>query len=298
VKDFTLNPIYEFHANKKNIFVFDVGNGNIDINTVTSFGEEWSKFSNFSEEDILIAGDQYFDIVSKDIYVDKYILDVGCGSGRWSKYLSEKAKAIEAIDPSDAVFSAAKLLGNDENVRISRASVDNIPFADNTFDLVFSLGVLHHVPDTQAAMNKCVKKVKPGGYFLVYLYYSLDNRGFLFKSLFYISNIMRNIISRLPPKPKKLICDVLAILIYMPFVIVSKLIGYFGFTNILRHIPLSYYANKSINIIRNDSLDRFGTPLEQRFSKKEIHKMMVNCGLEDIVFSSSAPFWHAIGKKI
>jgi hypothetical protein len=62
-------------------------------------------------------------------------------------------------------------------------------------------------------------------------------------------------------------------------------------------IPLSYYSNKSFNVIRNDSLDRFGTPLEQRFSKKQIEKMMQKAGLHDIKFSNNQPYWHVMGQK-
>ena len=298
VKNFNTKPHSETQLEKKIISNFDIGDKNIDMDTVASFGEEWSKFKDFSDADIQIAGAQYFDIVPEEIYKDKDILDVGCGTGRWSKYLARLANNIEAIDPSEAVYSAAALLQNEDNVRISRASVDNIPFEDNSFDLVFSLGVLHHIPDTQNAMEKSINKVKPGGYFLVYLYYALDNRGFVFKTLFHASNLLRNVISRLPSVVKKLVCDVLALLIYMPFIIISKIIRMFGFSSVLNHVPLSYYADKSMNIIRNDSLDRFGTPLEQRFTKDEIRQMMVKSGLEEITFSEKAPFWHAIGKKI
>ena len=62
-------------------------------------------------------------------------------------------------------------------------------------------------------------------------------------------------------------------------------------------IPLSYYVGKSMNIIRNDALDRFGTPLEKRFSKETIRQMMNDCGLTDVVFSEKMPYWHALGKK-
>ena len=50
--------------------------------------------------------------------------------------------------------------------------------------------------------------------------------------------------------------------------------------------------------MRNDALDRFGTPLEQRFNKSEIKAMMESGGLKNIVFSANAPYWHAIGQKI
>ena len=65
-----------------------------------------------------------------------------------------------------------------------------------------------------------------------------------------------------------------------------------------KKLPLSYYVGKSVNVVRNDVLDRFGTPLEQRFSKKEIGKMMRDSGLTDIKFAESPPFWHAVGKRI
>jgi hypothetical protein len=71
-----------------------------------------------------------------------------------------------------------------------------------------------------------------------------------------------------------------------------------GFKKAADKIPLSSYKDKSFNIIRNDSLDRFGTKLEHRFSKDEIIDMMTKCGLTDIVVSPNMPYWHAIGKKV
>ena len=296
-KKYTKKPIKTTMYGNKLVSIFEIESDNIDMETVDSFGAEWSKFNNFSEKEINLAGDQYFDIVSPDIYSGKSVLDVGCGTGRWSKYLASKARIIEAIDPSDAVISAAKLLQNEKNIRISKASVNGIPFPDNSFDFVFSLGVLHHIPDTQNAMYECVKKVKSGGYFLVYLYYDFDNRGKFYKLLFLASNLIRRVVCILPSTLKKAACDFLALLVYLPIISISKFLLLIGVKKIIKHIPLSYYADKSINIIRNDSLDRFGTPLEQRYSQKETYQMMSLCGLNDIIFSKNEPFWHAIGRK-
>lgn len=294
---FNKQPLSITEVNGKSIYTFEKSLSNRDEKTVKSFGEEWSKFSFFSPQEIKIAGDQYFDIVPEHIYLQKNVLDVGCGSGRWSKYLSSKAGFIEAIDPSDAVFSAARLLHKNENVRISRAGTDNLPFSDESFDFVFSLGVLHHIPDTRKAMHDAVQKVKKGGYFLVYLYYNLDNRGVIFKILFTMSTILRHIISRLPSSLKRFVCDMLAIIVYMPFVLLSRFFLFVGVKKIVKYIPLSYYYDKSFRIIRNDSLDRFGTPLEQRFSKIEIIEMMKSSGLDQIVVSEKEPYWHALGQK-
>ena len=59
--------------------------------------------------------------------------------------------------------------------------------------------------------------------------------------------------------------------------------------------PLSAYRNYGFYVMRTDALDRFGTRLEQRFTKNEIKQMMESSGLKDITFSEKSPFWCAVG---
>ena len=272
---------------------------NIDWKTVDSFGDEWTKFNSFSDEEIETIGKEYFEICDDSILNKSMTaLDVGCGTGRWSRYVIPRAGFVEAIDPSHAVLAADTLIGHYDNVRITQAEVSNLPFPDNSFDFVFSLGVLHHIPDTPQAMKDCVKKLKPGGHFLVYLYYALDNRSTAFKMLFHLSNVLRVLVNKLPQTIKALVCDILAALIYLPLVSITRFFKYLSpSSSWWKKIPLSAYHNKSFNIMRNDSLDRFGTPLEQRFTKKEITSMMEESGLTDITFSPNVAFWHAVGRK-
>ncbi len=271
---------------------------NIDAAVVDSFGEEWTKFNNFSEKTLATVCQEYFDIIdSRMVNKDTYMIDIGCGTGRWSKYFTDKACFIEAVDPSSAILSADKLLVNCENVRLTKASVNTLPWPDETFDFGMSIGVLHHIPNTQLAMNDCVKKIKKNGWFYVYLYYSLDNRGFLFKTLFFLADIVRRLVCKLPTGIKKFVCDLIAVFVYMPFVLSSRFFKSLGLEKIGGAIPLGDYANKDFYIIRNDALDRFGTTLEQRFSKAEIEQMMRNAGLDNIIFGDKTPFWHAVGQR-
>ncbi|MBI3510805.1 MAG: class I SAM-dependent methyltransferase [Bacteroidetes bacterium] len=272
---------------------------NADRRTVRSFGEEWNRFSSFSNEELKIAGDQYFDIVKKKLLgKEKIILDIGCGSGRWSKYISPEVKFVEAIDPGDAVFAAKQFTSENKNIRITQAGFGDIPFEKNSFDLVMSLGVVHHLPDTAGAINEAAEMVKPGGHLLLYIYYALDNRGILFRILFHISSFFRRIISSMPTGMKFFFCDLIAFLVYMPFVLLARMFRFFyPEKKFWKKIPLSYYTDKSMRIIRNDSLDRFGTPLEKRFSKKEIEQMILKTGMKNIVFSDHAPYWHVIAEK-
>jgi len=271
-----------------------------DNQTIDSFGDEWQRFHKFEAEELERIGREYFDIVDTAMLnKDSVVLDIGCGSGRWSKYVSSRAGFVEAIDPSEAVLVAVDLLKERENVRVTQAGIDEIPFEDNSFDFAFCLGVLHHLPNTAEALKKCVDKVKPNGYFLTYLYYSLDNRGTIYRLIFKASSLIRRVVSSLPFRLKAVVCDVLAVVLYMPFVILGRvLLKIPGLKRVVPMLPLSYYCDKSFYIIRNDALDRFGTPLEKRYSKAEIQSMMEAAGLTDIQFSENAPFWHGVGRKL
>ncbi|MBK6828551.1 MAG: class I SAM-dependent methyltransferase [Chitinophagaceae bacterium] len=292
-------PVGTISVKNKPVKRYDDLGQNIDLTTVESFGEEWNAFHQFDDAEIKKIGDTYFDIVTPAMLgQDKIAADFGCGTGRWSKYMHDKVGAVAAIDPSDAVLAAGHLLQDIPNVHLYKASIDNLPFENNYFDFGFSLGVLHHIPDTAKAMEACVEKIKPGGHFLVYLYYKLDNRGKLYRFLFSLSDLVRRVVSKMPAWLKKFTCNVMAVFFYMPFILLSRLLKVFGVSKKIRSkIPLHVYENNSFYIIRNDALDRFGTPLEQRFSKAEIQQMMEKAGLGDIVFSNQSPFWHAVGKK-
>ena len=299
VCEFSRLPVKLIQTKYRQINIFDIDGKNIDKKVVDEFGDEWLKFTNHDDDLVKKGGDEYFDILTNDmVNHTTYVLDVGCGTGRWTKYLASKAGFIEAVDPSQAIFAADKLLGDTKNVRLSQASIETLPFADETFDFVMSIGVLHHIPDTRTALNDCVKKVKKGGYFFVYLYYNLEKRGPFYTALFKLSDLIRRIVSRLPGKLKHFVCDVLAIIFYMPFIWAGRFFKFLGFTDLAKRMPLHGYQNRSFFMVRNDTLDRFGTRLEQRFSEKEIIEMMTSAGLTDIIISPGIPLYHAVGKKV
>lgn len=294
-----MSPFTEIRTPNRTIRCYEMPESNIDHKTVTSFGEEWNAFHGFNERELEFTGDMYFDIVTPEMLNEgSTVIDIGCGSGRWIKYLDGRYKKVVGLDPSKAIFAADKLLGPNEKVELVQASTDHIPFPESSFDFAYSLGVLHHIPDTEKALQDSVKMVRSGGYFLVYLYYKFDNRPWYFKAMYWLSNVLRRGVSKLPVRLKKGVCDLLAVLLYMPFVLLSRFLRWIGVPEKLRfHIPLQAYEKQSFYIIRNDSLDRFGTPLEQRFTKKQIKEMMERTGLTDIIFSDRIPFWHAVGRK-
>ena len=97
---------------------------------------------------------------------------------------------------------------------------------------------------------------------------------------------------------RRLIAQIIAGAIYLPLARTSKLIGSRG--KDVSNFPLQRYADTPFVMLENDALNRFGTRLEQRFSKKEITEMLGNAGfdLSTLKLSDVEPFWTFSFKKL
>jgi len=271
---------------------------NMDAETVASFGDEWSRYDqssmSYSEASEIFM--EYFSIFPWDMLPSNPVgFDMGCGSGRWAKFVAPKVGRLNCIDPSSALDIARRNLIDFKNVEYIKASVSESGIPINSQDFGYSLGVLHHVPDTESAINSCVSILKSGAPLLVYLYYAFDNRGWVYRLLWRASDLVRRIICKLPSRFKHLVTVVIAAIVYFPLARLSLLLDKVGIN--AASIPLFYYRNHSFYTMRTDSRDRFGTPLEQRFTKQQIKSYMERSGLIDIKFSDNAPYWCAIGIK-
>ena len=271
---------------------------NIDLQTVSSFGDEWARFdqTGMSDDEARKVFDEYFAVFPwSDLPPDAEGFDMGCGSGRWAKMAASRVGRLHCIDPSDAIEIARSNLANHTNVSFHRASVDDQCLPRNSQDFGYSLGVLHHVPDTTAAIRSCVELLKPRAPLLLYLYYAFDNRPWWFRALWRVSDGARRLICRMPAWWKHATTDLIALLVYLPLAKLSLLVERLGLN--AKSIPLYYYRNHSFYTMRTDARDRFGTPLEQRFTRLQIETMMRGAGLVDVRFSEGAPFWCAVGRK-
>ena len=271
---------------------------NMDAETVASFGDEWSRYDqssmSYSEASEIFM--EYFSIFPWDMLPSNPVgFDMGCGSGRWAKFVAPKVGRLNCIDPSSALDIARRNLIDFKNVEYIKASVSESGIPINSQDFGYSLGVLHHVPDTESAINSCVSILKSGAPLLVYLYYAFDNRGWVYRLLWRASDLVRRIICKLPSRFKHFVTDIIAAIVYFPLARLSLLLDKVGIN--AASIPLFYYRNHSFYTMRTDSRDRFGTPLEQRFTKQQIKSYMERSGLIDIKFSDNAPYWCAVGIK-
>jgi len=270
---------------------------NLDKDVVAGFGDEWSRFdqSALDESELREMFENYFNIFPWNALPKNSVgFDLGCGSGRWARLVSPRVGKLHLIDPSDALEVAKRNLSGAENCLFHRASVENIPLDNASCDFGYSLGVLHHVPDTEAGLRACVEKLKKGAPFLLYLYYRFDNKPAWFRAVWKVSDVVRGVISRMPHAGRYLISQVIAAAVYFPLARTAKILERSGAN--VENLPLSQYRDNSFYTMRTDALDRFGTRLERRFTKAEMKEMMERSGLENITFSQTS-FWTAVGYK-
>lgn len=272
---------------------------NMDVNVVRDFGSEWSRFdqSNLSAADRAEMFGGYFHIFPWDSLLPESTgADIGCGSGRWASLVAPRVGHLRLVDPSgDALAVARQNLSNAANVSFHHASVDNLPFAGGSLDFAYSLGVLHHVPDTAGAIHSIAHVLKPGAPFLIYLYYAFEQRPWWFRAIWRASDMLRKFVCRMPVRLKNAVCEGIAFLVYLPLARAALLLERCGI--LPDSWPLAYYRDREYYVMRTDALDRFGTRLEQRFSRHEIKTMLESAGFTDIRFSDTQPFWCAVGIK-
>ena len=275
---------------------------NLDAATVEGFGREWRRYdqTGASAQELQRYFDSYFHIFPwQSLPPGAAGFDLGCGSGRWAAMVAPRLAGggrLICVDASgEALDVARRNLAHLPNVEFLNASVDRLPIAPGSMDFGYSLGVLHHVPDTAAGLVACVEKLKPGAPFLVYLYYAFDNRPAWYRALWRASDSVRRVISRLTFDSRVAVTSVIAATVYWPAARLARLGERLGL--LVGGWPLSTYRNSTFYTMRTDSLDRFGTRLEQRFTRDQIARMMDRAGLERVTFSPDPPFWCAVGYR-
>lgn len=272
---------------------------NLDHSTVVGFGEQWQIYdqSGLSPEERIEHFERYFRLFPWAMLpVDAQGFDLGCGSGRWASVVASRVGKLHCIDASAEALAVARTnLATLTNCEFHHASVDAIPLPDESMDFGYSLGVLHHVPRPPEALRGCVTKLRKGAPFLLYMYYAFDNQPGWYQAAWRVSDRLRRVICRLPRTAKVAVTMSIAATLYWPLSRAARLAERAGWN--VKSFPLSAYRNTSFYTMKTDALDRFGTALELRFTRSEIHDMMIKAGLTDVRFSDGAPYWCAVGSR-
>lgn len=192
--------------------------------TAAAFGYEWTHYAKLTNRYL----DEFLDWikpVNRSFFVDRVVLDAGCGKGRHVHLAAQfGACDVIGIDLAEAVETAYQNTRHLPNAHIVQADIYGLPFL-NPFDFAYSIGVLHHLPDPKLGFLSLIKHIKPGGRISVWVY---GKEGNLWIEKL-VSPIRINLTSKLP----KFITCVISFLISLPLYAVLKLI--YGAVN---RIPL------------------------------------------------------------
>jgi len=260
--------------------------------TAASFAYEWDHFG-------ALRGDWYQNFIDylrplrpEDLR-DKLVLDVGAGSGRHSFHAAAVGAHVVAVDLGDSIEVARRNLP--AAVLTVQADADMLPFAPDTFDIVISVGVLHHLSNPEATLRRIVRHARPGGRVHVYLYWVPERRWH--RILLLAVSAARRLTTRLPHRVLHALCYPIALALFLGFVSPHRVLRrHPRLRGLAAGFPLKAYADYPFGVLVNDQFDRFSAPIEHRYTRREVADMLKRSGLEDVVVVDNHG-WVADGRR-
>lgn len=248
--------------------------------TQASFGYEWTHFNEWQPSGETNFND-YFAGLDLATLRDAVVLDGGCGMGRHARQIAPHARRVVAVDFSAAIEQAARNTADLSNVECVQGDLTRLPLRDDAFDYVYSLGVLHHIADTEGTLARLVRKVRPGGRMRVYLYWK---RTGVVGALLSLVTLARRITTRLPFPVLKFLCWVLSVVLFAGVVLPYRLATALGAR--LDAWPLFVYSKYPFRVLYNDQFDRFSAPIEKRYAPEEVVQLLERAGLREVTVRS------------
>lgn len=203
----------------------------------------------------------------------KLVLDVGCGMGRFADIAVRWGAHVVGVDLSVAAQVAARNLAGRE-ATIFQADVFRLPFAPESFDVIYSIGVLHHTPDCEKAFKALPGLLKPGGKIAIWLYSR-------YNAWYRMSDVYRKVTRRMPPRLLHTLC--------------YGVIPLYGIHQVLRKIPLfgrpasgalaymipmAFHKDPTLRVL--DTFDWYSPWYQSKHTYEEVFRWFESCGLRDL----------------
>ena len=243
-----------------------------------NFGFEWTKYARTQLDDEVsnVSERQFLESTgfNPEELKGKWILDVGCGMGRFAEVASRWGANVVGIDLSHAADVAARNLASRENVWICQASVLNLPFIEQSFDYIYSIGVLHHTPDCEHSFKCLPRLLKPGGTVAIWLYSA-------YVRWYRMSDIYRKFTTKLSPQSLHKLCAVFDPLYYVHRILGRiPVVGRSLSSALANLVPMNLQPSREWRLL--DTFDWYSPVYQSKHTYEQVFRWFEDCGLEDL----------------
>ena len=268
-----------------------------DDNYAKNFGMQWNRFSKTqldSFSNTTISSDRFWNATgwTPESLKNKWVLDAGCGAGRFAEIALKAGAHVVAIDYSNAVDAAKSNLSQFEKLHLIQADIYNLPFRKESFDYVYSLGVLQHTPNVEKAFKSLVPLIKPGGSICTDYYWKR------FRTLLHSKYLFRPITKRIEKEKlfEFLKNNISRLLLFSNILGSVPIIG----KGLKRIVPVANYTNifplneqQILEWALLDTFDMLAPTYDNTQSARTVKRFLKDTGLVDIEVLHSS---HLVGR--
>src|SRR4030042_2008153 len=246
---------------------------NAEDRTIKDFGRQWLRYSDNEGYygSLELFSDMLFPFLKPEDLKNCKVAEIGSGAGRIVNMLLEAgASHVIAVEPSDAFAVLVRNIQNPERVTCLKMTGDQLPAYGN-LDYIFSIGVLHHIPDPKPVVEAVFKALRPGGHFFVWLYGKEGNEPYLV-----LIKPLRALTKHLP----HFALATLVWMIYYPLVLYIWLCRRFPLP--LREYLLSIFEKMSPEKRRLIIYDQFNPAYAKYYTRQEAIKLLEDGGFVNV----------------
>jgi SAM-dependent methyltransferase len=262
--------------------------------TADAFGWQWQHFVEMHA----LYEKQFLDWIAPlgpEDFHGRLVLDAGCGMGRHSYYAARYgADSVVAMDLSDAVLTAREVLSDLPNAHVVQGDILHPPLPPEGFDLIYSIGVIHHLPVPREAFFALTRLLRPGGTIAIWVY-GFENNGVVRN----VVEPLRRLTTRMRPTSLRAVAWPLAAALHG---VVKGVYGPLRATRAEAKLPMhAYLASLSDFRFRqnyNIVFDQLVAPSAAYIRGEELRLWFEEAGLERVVLSHRhGNSWRAQGRR-
>ena len=260
--------------------------------TRRSFGYQWTVFGRMKEQfhqDFL----NYIAPVSREFFPGKRGLDAGCGFGRHVVHAADFGARMVGLDFSVAIRRAREITRGRPRISLVQGDLEVTPFRPGSFDFVYSIGVLHHLPDPEASFRSLLPLVRPGGAIFVWVYSKARRRTNR------LLEIVRRRTVRLPHPVTRAVSLGAALVDWWAFIqpyrLARRLLG--PRVDRIALARLQLYARYPFQVVYADWFDRLAAPVRHYYQRDDLEGWAQRAGLTAVRITPTGLYgWRLYGE--